>query len=491
MKKHSSRRAFLKGMGGAILALPLLEYTHGRSWAAGGVGAGRRFVSVFSHGGTIYNMSNGNSYLGSNESSSGADWWSPPQSTAGVLTGLGAIHEPLAPHMAKLSVVRGIDNKCGLDQGTYGGGHGHCNNSILTAGKISSDPDTSDPITSLAPSIDFVLAQRLAARLGGLASPLHLMIDGHNYGTPYFAGSAQPQSGESDPQAAFDSIFAGVNSDGTPNPAALKARAMRKSVLDGVIGGYPSIKSRLGAKDKQIVEAHLDHIRSIETALAGIEPTAQCLVPDRPPGTSSPGDVVGNLHVEIILAALRCGVVNVANLEIADILAPWAPSGLQVESAFDIGHSLHHMARTVGPTGVDAALFDAWALEMKENRQWRIGLMKQLLDGLDDANFIEGDKTMLDNSIVYYTSEFSRGEQHGARDSLVLYAGSAGGYLKQGHYVNYNTAWQADPNTLNYSTDAATNNLYITFMNALGESDTEYGAMEHTYRAGPLAELIV
>ncbi len=32
---------------------------------------------------------------------------------------------------------------------------------------------------------------------------------------------------------------------------------------------------------------------------------------------------------------MRCGACNVANLQIADILTPWAPSGLQLESAYD------------------------------------------------------------------------------------------------------------------------------------------------------------
>jgi hypothetical protein len=181
--------------------------------------------------------------------------------------------------------------------------------------------------------------------------------------------------------------------------------------------------------------------------------------------------------------------MNVANLEIADILVPWAPSGLQVDSGYGIGHSLHHMARDVGPQGPSAAEFNAWSLEMKENRQWRFGLVKRLLDGLANPAFMEGDKTMLDNSLVYCTSEFSRGESHNARDTLCLLAGSAGGYFQTGRYINYNTAWTQNPNTLDYNTTAATNNLFISFLNAFGEADTTFGAMEHTYRGGPLTEL--
>ncbi len=298
-----------------------------------------------------------------------------------------------------------IDNKAGFDQGTYGGGHSWCNVSALTAAKLARNSE--DTATSHGPSIDFVIAQRLAKRFGGRATPFHLMIEGHRYGSPYFRSPQQRQYGETNPRKAFASPFAGVTSSGEPDPAIVRAWDM----------------------------------------------------------------------------------MHVANLEIADILTPWAPSGLQVDSGYGIGHSLHHMATDVGPKGPSAAEADAWALEMKENRQWRLGLVKRLLDGLSDPSFMEGDKTMLDNSLVYYTSEFSRGVAHNARDTLCLLAGSAGGYFKTGRYLNFNTKWTQNPNTLDYETTASTNNLFTSFLNAFGESDTTFGAMEHSYRTGPLTEL--
>ena len=62
--KHTGRRAFLRGMGGIAVSLPLLELTHGHAFAAGG-DACKRFLTVFSHGGTISNMSSGGKHDGS------------------------------------------------------------------------------------------------------------------------------------------------------------------------------------------------------------------------------------------------------------------------------------------------------------------------------------------------------------------------------------------------------------------------------------------
>ena len=49
--KHSGRRSFLRKIGGGLLGLPLLEYTHGVAWSAGSTA--RRFITVFEHGGTM------------------------------------------------------------------------------------------------------------------------------------------------------------------------------------------------------------------------------------------------------------------------------------------------------------------------------------------------------------------------------------------------------------------------------------------------------
>ena len=78
---------------------------------------------------------------------------------------------------------------------------------------------------------------------------------------------------------------------------------------------------------------------------------------------------------------------------------------------------------------------------------------------------------MLDNSIVYWTSEFSEPSQHVSSNSLCLLAGSAGGYFNTGRHINYNIHAQSNPDTLDYQSNESTHNLYTSFLQALGESD--------------------
>lgn len=477
--KHSGRRAFLRGAGGAALALPLLEYTHGRAWAGEG-GAPLRFLTVFSHGGTISNMNKGTRYDGTGNHH-GLDLWRPSDPTAATLA-LGPIHEPLAPFVQKLVVLEGIDNKTAIAQDQYGlGGHDTSNGTVLTAVRSNGG-------TASGPSIDHVVGQRLAARQPVPFDTIHLKVDGHQYGSPYFSGPQQIVSGETSPKTAFETIFDGV-SGGQPDPAVVLRNTKRGSVLDGLMAGYSDFHARVSARDRHVVEAHLDHLRSLEQQL---QDPVVCDPPQGIDADSGPGDVVGPLMVELIIAALRCGLTNVANLEISDILSSWTSAGaLESNLGLDyaIGHALGHQARDIGPTGPLSSIYDDWMTYTLENRRWRMSLVAQLLAGLDDPAFPEGDGTLLDHSLLLYTSEFSNASRHTGWNLPVLLAGSAGGVIETNRFLGYNSAAASDPSTLQYSSSESVHNLYTSILQAFGEADTHFGSDDAEHQ-GPLPGLV-
>jgi hypothetical protein len=479
--KSSGRRAFLKIAGGAALALPLLEYTHGQAWSQ--ETGPRRFLTMFSHGGTISDQDHTSLHDGTG-SYLGTDYWKP--SDPGENLVLGPIHEDLEAHKAKLLVLRGVNNGAADQQAQYGsGGHDISNVTALTAADTLNPWD--DP-QALGPSFDHVMADRLAARYPVRFKRIHLNIKGHQYGSPYFAGPQQRVSGESSPLAAFNTIFEGVSADPEPDPAFVHRQMLRRSIVDGTIESYRQFQGVVSQRDKHLIDAHLEHLHALEQEL-----NAAPVLCEPPTGItadeSAPGNVVGPLHVKIILAALRCGLTNVANLEIADIVTPWTPTGTPMNSAYSIGHSLGHYAREVGPTGESSQQAQTWLAEMLDNRKWRMSLLLQLLDGLDDPNFAEGGSTMLDNSLLLWTSEFSDPARHVSAGIPLLLAGSAGGYFRTGRHLNYNTHAQNDPNTRQYATNESTHNVFTSILQAFGEPDTHFGS-DHVTHQGPLPNLV-
>jgi hypothetical protein len=486
--KHTGRRAFLRGAGGLAISLPLLEFTHGHAFASGD--ACKRFLTVFSHGGTISNMSSGGKHDGTDKHH-GEDWWRP--ASAGRDLVLGPIHEPLAAFQGKLTVLEGIDNMAAVEADQYNrGGHGISNVTALTANDtIFETVDGEEEERHGGPSIDFVVADRLAARQPVRFNRIHLNVRGHQYGTPYARDVRQGSGGESDPRLAFETIFEGVTGDSGPDPAFVRRQMRRRSVLDGVMEGFARFRNTVSARDVHVVDAHLEHLRALEREISALEMPAMCLPPDAPTADDrAGGNVVGPLHAQIIVAALRCGLTNVANLEIADITTPWTPTGSPTMPAFDIGHSLGHMAREIGPGGEDEAKYGIWFDEMLDNRRWRISLVQQILEGLDDPTFIEGDGTILDNSLLMMTSEFSDGSGHIAKNVPVLLAGSAGGTVRTGLHIDYNSHAASDPETLSYSTNESTHNLFTTVLRAMGESDDHFGNGDAAHE-GVLPDVLV
>jgi Protein of unknown function (DUF1552) len=486
---HSGRRAFLRSAGGFALGLPLLEYTHGHVWA-GGTASPRRFVVCFEHGGTISNQATGTgTYDGGKHDGTGAnhgeDWWRPADPSSASLV-LGPIHAGLEPWRAKLVQLESVNNRAATQQDPYGqGGHGISNATVLTCADVSFG-ETGDDSVPNGPSIDQVIAERLAAVQPVPFSRIHLMVPGHQYGSPFYRAASEQVYGEESPAAAFATIFAGV-SGGELTAGQIRQLAMRSSMLDGLLEGYERARTKVSARDLQVIEAHLEHLHALEQEI--MNPVV-CTPPtgiDADAGAS--GDVIGPLHAKLIVAALRCGLTNVANLEVADILTPWTPAGLQVDSAYGIGHSLGHYARDVGPQGAYPDLLEPWLAEMLDNRRWRMELVAAILEGLDDPAFPEGDGTMLDNSLVLCTSEFREPAGHIAHNTPVLLAGSAGGTIETGRFIDYNTYAADDPNTLEYESPESMHNLYTSILQAMGGDDAHFGSA-HAVHEGPIPGLL-
>jgi hypothetical protein len=499
--RNSGRRAFLVGAGGVALGLPFLEYTHEKVWA-GTERFAKRLVVVFNHGGETMCMQKSGLRAGNpripdyDPAMPTIDHWLPKPGSR-----FGIAHEVFEGTEIedKMMVIRGIDNGAARG-GRYGGDHGLSNCSSLTARRSicesgrSADGDKcpeGDDELATGPSIDWVAAQRLQARFGGPSTPLNLIVPGHYYGSGFFWGpnGEQRTAGEHNPRTAFDSLFAGVTT-GEPDPEAVLRRDLKGSMLNSLMEGYRRFSGKLGVADKRIVDAHLEHVSSLEREIAGLELTAQCVVPDRPTDVgdwyTDQQEQLAPVHAQLIVAALRCGATHVANLEIADILTPWAPSGLQLESGYNIGHSLGHWVSDLG----DPANVVKWELEMKENRAWRMGLVKIIAEGLNSPDFLEGGVPLLDNSLIFYSNEFSTGGIHSSTDGPYMLIGGAGGYLSTGRFVELHSERRVNPASMESGTTASTNDLFITILNAIGEPDTEFGDMEFAYRGGAITELL-
>ena len=93
--------------------------------------------------------------------------------------------------------------------------------------------------------------------------------------------------------------------------------------------------------------------------------------------------------------------------------------------------------------------------------QYLVSELGYFLDQL--ANIREGERSLLDNSMIVYGSGLADGDTHQHNDLPILMAGRGGGSIQTGRHLVY-------PN------DTPLNNLYLSMLGRLGIQDvTELG----------------
>ncbi|UQA59320.1 DUF1552 domain-containing protein [Polyangium aurulentum] len=459
-----SRRMFLKGVGGASLALPLFSSLGCQSDPSaraperlGRAGLGqdgfpKRFVFVYIPNGNI-----------DRELPAGMDF-------------TGSILEPLAPFADRMLVLKGLD----LSVHNLPPGEPHQQGMALLTGRslnLGNMVGGDGTLAGWASGIS--VDQEIANHIGGGTAhkSLHFGVQSTAYGGTEvrtvlsYAGSDQPISNETSPYGMYDLVFSSLGQD----PAgAANLRARRKSILDAVGKRYETLAPRLGSEDKLKLEQHLTAVRDVEKRLAnpGATVGGYCQVPSvgAPMDLNDPANypAIGKLHMDLLVMAFACDLTRVATLQ-------WSAStnnkpypflmyddGSGAKPIMDDEHVMGHQP--------DSDVH-AWN-KLRVIRRWYMEQYAYLLARMSEIK--EGDGTMLDNTVVVLGSEIARGNTHSHMDAPFLVAGSGGGYFKTGRVIDF-------------PGDVPHNNLLVSVMNAMGIPATTFGDPAHC--TGPLAGL--
>jgi hypothetical protein len=275
-------------------------------------------------------------------------------------------------------------------------------------------------------------------------------------------GSAvQPIEPIYSPRLAYTSLFsnfvppAGSTSTMTgPDPAMVRAQLRQKSVLDLVADSSDKLSTRLGSADRQRLQLHFDEIRALENRLSAVDPVdagttmmgtpSQCALPMQPmadPATTistDPGnddaDVGyskelerGRLMSDLLHMAFTCDLTRSASL-----MYTWAQSFMNVSLVINRTTDAHEAGHASG-TQAEHAKVLAWHVD-----QWAYLINKMKATP-------EAGGTLLDNSVAMFLTEGgwgqdpeggSSGSPHSSVNMVVLMAGRAGGGLTpKGHVV--------------------------------------------------------
>jgi len=396
------RRLFLGGAGVA-LGLPLLESLLGRQAKAEDT-TPRRMLAFY--------VPDGIHMAGFRPTIEGANYDLPP-----ILAPLGAI-------ASKVSVLSGLRNDPARPDGP--GDHASGTGAFLTVAhpKKTQGADIQNGI-----SMDQVAANAIGA-LTRIPS-LQLGIDSGSgigdcdsgYSCAYarnisWASATEPLPKLTSPALVFDQLFGGFDPEATAEQQA-RRRARRESVLDYVREDAKRLQGKLGATDRQKLDQFLTGVGELEVKIGKEAVGPACDPIDRP---SDPVDL--DAHVEIMsdlmALAFQCDATRIITFMLANAGSNRSYEFLGVSG----GH--HEISHHQG-------LADNFA-RLTTINAWEVAKFASLLTKLDALVDVDG-KTLLDNSLVFFSSEISDGNAHNHDDMPVLLAGSGGGTIVPGRHV--------------------------------------------------------
>jgi hypothetical protein len=284
-----------------------------------------------------------------------------------------------------------------------------------TAGGLSGHPPSGGAFTGK--SFDQVIAEALPqAPRRSLEVGVHpqgTAEDGTGWDNISHSGPNNPNPAELDAALVFASLF-GDAVTAQPEPSTLDEAPLRRSYLDAVMEDTRSLQSRLGAADRQKLEAFLEGLREIERELAapaagGGQTCAPALVaaPEQDDGRVE----ASRTMCKLVAAALACMSTHVFTFQYTRPNAFIRFPGMN-----DSHHNLGHTPQ---------------ASQIAESSRFVVERYAELLDAL--ASYSEGAGTLLDNCAVLLQSDTSW--DHSLNNMLCVVGGKAGGALAGGRHV--------------------------------------------------------
>jgi hypothetical protein len=441
------RRAFLGGAG-AVVALPFLEsllprglFGKREAEALAAVNA-RRLVFIYVPCGMHMPA------------------WKPAAAGAGYA--LTPILQPLAMFKDDFSILTNLKNYGGEGQGDGAGDHARGTGSFLTAVHVEK---TSGADIRNGVSVD----QIAAGALRGMTpfASLELGAEGGSstgdcdsgYSCAYvrnisWSGPQTPVAKEVNPLAVFDRLYQGVDPTQT-QAEILKRRRYKQSVIDYVREDATSLQGKLGVKDKAKLDEYLTGLRDVEQRLQG-GPMVECQAGARPEQANEPEARIKQM-LDLIALALQCDQTRVATFMLgnggSNRAFPFLPG---------VTGAHHELSHHQGDAAKHA--------QLQTIDTWEVGLLAYFLGKLKAIQ--EPDGTVLDNSLVFFSSEISDGDRHNHDDLPVLLAGKGGGAAHPGRHI-----------VLPDDTPIA--NLFISMLASVGVAQPTFG----DDGTGPLADL--
>lgn len=351
---------------------------------------------------------------------------------------------PLAPYKNHINICTGLQNRCNNaithhEGMTVFNGYSFVNASGLNtdAGGPTIDQVIADAIMAANPNIPVravhtQISKRISTDGDGGTTAIALS----HRGTP---GNLIAQSPQTNPQLVWETLFGTFNQP-------VDTSGPRKRALDAVREDAARLRKRLGVKDQQRIDAHLQGVDELENKIVAVGPS--CALPALPTETNeaiSPEPITSTIQAmsSLIAYAFACDITRVATMMFKRFVSATSFNEIGVEN---VHHSLSHQQGS------------------NSYHEGVVYSMQKFADLLAALQAVEDGpgQTLLDNTIIFASTDCSTPFTHSiARQPLIL-AGHGRGYL-----VHPGIHYQATPFNGNAGSPNATGNAADVLLTCL------------------------
>ncbi len=429
-RKAIPRRTFLRGLGAAV-GLPFLDAMVPALSAAPASPVRMGFVYV----------------------PNGIDMrhWNPENE--GALGELPRILKPLEPFKQDILLLGNLTHNGGRALLDGPGDHGRCCGSYLTG--IQPRKTTGD--IKVGVSCDQIVASRIGGQTRfpslevGIEDARQAGDCDSGYSCAYtnnlaWKSESQPLPPLLDPRVLFERLF-GAGAALSPEARERRDR-FRRSVLDLVTDDTRKLQSALGPTDKRKLEEYLASIRDIERQIERAEKDNARIEPGMAKPYGVPADFAEHfkLMTDMLTVALQSDLTRVFTF----LVTREGTSRAYRELGIADGHHplTHHrndpgmMEKVAQINSYHMVQFAAWVEKLKSIR--------------------EGDRTLLDNSMIVYGAGLADGNRHTHEDLPTLIAGRGGNFLHSGRRIVYRK-------------ETPMSNMFLTMMDRMGVQAEHFG----------------
>jgi hypothetical protein len=267
-----------------------------------------------------------------------------------------------------------------------------------------------------------------------------------------YAGGNQPIAPVDDPHQMLGRLY-----------GQMKDKESLVSILDDVRHDLKRVSSKLSARDKSLLDQHMSLVRSLEQDLENADKQGKLShpVPQIDPSIELVNDntpEISRIQIDLLVNSLANDMARVATLQYMRSVGMAQMRWLGIEEGH---HSLSH-----DPDDNK----DSYAKLMKINT-WFAGEFAYLAKRLSETPEPTGDGSMLDNTLLVWTNELGKGNNHTLNDIPYVMVGG-GADFKMGRTLKFDKV--------------AHNRLWLSVANSLGHTSLQTFGKTSLCEGGPL-----